>query len=282
MWTINFKSVIISILIAVAWFFGFQELWTVFRDFEHQWYWFLLATIYTTTLNDVFGHMILTHRLFPVDLHSAGYRILSFLFIVDHGWGPVTGFCMAHHRHHQCSDQGNRDVANWRTGWWAHGIVSPINYIYQPVTDWGDKEKYVEMQERKFGEVFGNTWTWFIEEYSHILTIAFWSILYIVCPIILFKIVFLGRALLTIYTLFSTIGGHTRIPGGYRNFDTPDHSYNNLLLHYASLLMFPTILQNNHHGQKYTLEKGSGLHWYEYDVSKHIARFLKLIIGKKD
>jgi len=269
-------------LIAVAWFFGFRELWTVFTNFSDQWYWFLLATIYTTTLNDVFGHMILTHRLFPVNLDGMGYRVLSFLFIVDHGWGPVTGFCMAHHRHHQCSDQGNRDVANWRIGWWAHGIVSPINYIFQPVTDWGDKEKYVEMQERKFREVFADTWTWFIEEYSHVFTLLFWTMLYIICPVILFKVIFLGRALLTIYTLFSTIGGHTRIPGGYRNFNTPDNSYNNLLLHYVSLLMFPTILQNNHHGQKYTLEKGSGLHWYEYDVSKHIARFLKLIIGKKD
>lgn len=282
MWTINVKSVTIALLITVAWFFGFQELWTVFTNFSDQWHWFLLATIYTTTINDVFGHMILTHRLFPVNLNSVGYRVLSFLFIVDHGWGPVTGFCMAHHRHHQCSDQGNKDVANWRTGWWAHGIVSPINYIFQPVTDWGDTKKYVDMQERKFEQVFTDTWTWAVEEYSHILTIVFWSILYFIAPIILFKIIFLGRALLTIYTLFSTIGGHTRIPGGYRNFDTPDYSYNNLALHYISLLMFPTILQNNHHGQKYTLEKGSAVHWYEYDFSKHIARFLKLIIEKKD
>jgi hypothetical protein len=282
MWTITVKSITISILVAVAWFFGFQELWGIFSDFSDQWYWFVLATVWTTTLNDVFGHMILTHRLFAVDTKSIAYRIFSFLFIVDHGWGPVTGFCMAHHRHHQCSDQGNKDVANWRTGWWAHGIVSPINYIFQPVTDWGDADRYVDMQERKFDEIFDDTWTWLIEEYSHILTIVFWILLYFVCPTMLFKIVFLGRALLTIYTLFSTIGGHTKLPGGYRNFNTPDHSYNNLLLHYTSLLMFPTILQNNHHGQKYTLEKGSGLHWYEFDISKYIARFLKLMIEKKD
>jgi hypothetical protein len=64
MWTITVKSITISILVAVAWFFGFQELWGVFSDFSNQWYWFVLATVWTTTLNDVFGHMILTkHRL---------------------------------------------------------------------------------------------------------------------------------------------------------------------------------------------------------------------------
>jgi fatty-acid desaturase len=133
----------------------------------------------------------------------------------------------------------------------------------------------------KFSEIFDDTWTFFIEEYSHVFAILFWLVLYLVAPIVLFKIVFLGRALLTVYTIFSSIGGHARILGGYRNFDTPDNSYNNLLLHYVSLLMFPTILQNNHHGAKYTLEKGSGIYWYEYDASKHIARFLKLCMEKK-
>ena len=281
MWTISTKSVVISILITITWFFGFQELFAVFTNFSEQWYWFVLATIWTATLNDVFGHMILTHRLFAVDTKSIAYRICSFLFIVDHGWGPVTGFCMAHHRHHQCSDQGDKDVANWRTGWYTHGTVSPVNYLYQPHTDWGNTEKYVTTQESKFSEIFDDTWTFFIEEYSHVFAILFWLVLYLVAPIVLFKIVFLGRALLTVYTIFSSIGGHARILGGYRNFDTPDNSYNNLLLHYVSLLTFPTILQNNHHGAKYTLEKGSGIYWYEYDASKHIARFLKLCMEKK-
>jgi hypothetical protein len=281
MWTLTPKSITIATLITIAWFFGFQELWAVFTNFSSQWYWFVLATIWTTTLNDVFGHMILTHRLFVVNTKSIAYRILSFLFVVDHGWGPITGFCMAHHRHHQCSDQGNKDVANWRTGWYTHGTVSPINYLYQPYTDWGDTEKYVAMQERKFKEIFDDTWTFILEEYSHIWTILFWTVLFFVAPTILFKVVFLGRALLTIYTIFSTIGGHTQIFGGYKNFNTADNSHNNLVLHYISLLMFPTILQNNHHGTRYTLAKGSGVYWYEYDISKHIARFLKIFMEKR-
>lgn len=281
MWTVNFKSITIALLITVAWVVGFYELYNTLVDFPSQWYWFVLATVYTTTLNDVFGHMILTHRLFKVDTDRIAYRILSFLFVMDHGWGPITGFCMSHHRHHQCSDQGNKDVANWRISWYNMGIVSPINFLYQAITDYGDVQKYVSMQEGKFKEIFDDTWTFVIEEYSHYLTILFWLILYFVCPIILFKVVFMGRALLTIYTLFSTVFGHTWIPGGYRNFNTPDHSYNNLILHYVSLCMFPTILQNNHHGQKYSLERGSRYKWYEPDVSCYIARFLKLFIEKR-
>ena len=282
MWTISFKSIILAILISIAWVMGAYELYNVFTNFGSQWIWFVLATIYTTTLNDVFGHMILTHRLFKVDVDSIAYKIFSFLFVVDHGWGPVTGFCMAHHRHHQCSDQGHKDVANWRTGWFTHGIVSPINFLYQPYTDFGDADAYVAMQERKHSVIFADLWTYFIEEYSHYLTILFWVTLYFVCPIILFKIIFLGRFLLVIYTLFSTVGGHVKIIGGYRNFNTPDVSHNNLILHYISLCMFPTILQNNHHGTRYSLATGSAVHWYELDISKYIARFLKLLMEKKE
>lgn len=281
MWTINVKSVTISILISIAWWFGFQELWTVITNFSQQWFWFLLATIYTTTLNDVFGHMIMTHRLFRVNLDSIAYKIVSFLFVMDHGWGPVTSFCMAHTRHHTHSDQGNKDVANWRNHWYSNGMSTPLNFLYQAETDWGDSERYMAKQDKKYKEVFDDTWTFFIEEYSHVLTILFWLMLYLVAPIILFKIVFMGRALLSVYTLFSTIFGHAHIPGGYKNFPTKDHSHNNLILHYVSCMMFPTILQNNHHGVPYSLEKGSGVKWYEYDFSKWIARGLKLLMESK-
>ena len=90
----------------------------------------------------------------------------------------------------------------------------------------------------------------------------------------------MGRMLLCICTVFSSVAGHTWLPGGYRHFNTPDTSHNNLLFHYMCLTVFPTVLQNNHHGQKYTLERGNQYAWYEFDLSKYIARFLKLIMGK--
>jgi len=282
MWTITPKSIIIFILVSVVWIFGTIELIDTITNFNEQWYWLVLALIYTTTLNDIFGHMICTHLLFPIDVRRIGYKIVSFLFTVDHGWGPITSFCLVHRSHHQFSDQGNKDVANWRIHWYNMDIMSPINYVYQSRTDYGDERKYFAEQAKIFKVFLDDIWTWFIEEYSHILTIIFWVILYFLFPIILFKIIFMGRMLLGIATVFSSVCGHTWIPGGYRNFNTPDTSYNNLLLHYFCLCIFPTVLQNNHHGQRYTLEKGNQLKWYEFDLSKYIARFMKLIIGKKD
>jgi hypothetical protein len=280
MWTLNFKSITIFCLISLVWVLGTLELIDAVQNFSSQWYWLVLALLYTTTLNDVFGHMILTHRLYEIDTSRIGYKILSFLFTVDHGWGPITSFCLVHHRHHQCSDQGNKDVANWRIHWYNMDIMSPINFIYQEKTDYGDTEKFFSMQEKKYKNILNDTWTFFIEEYSHYLTIIFWSLLFFLCPVVLFKIIFMGRMILGICTVFSSVCGHTRLPGGYRNFDTPDTSYNNLILHYLTLCVFPTILQNNHHGQKYTLERGNQRRWFEIDLSKYIARAIKLTTEK--
>ena len=280
MWTLTFKSVTIALLTTLVWIFGSLELYHTFSNFSSEWYWLVLALIYTSAINDIFGHMILTHRLFAVNLKSLGYRITAFLFTVDHGWGPISSFCWVHRRHHECADQGNKDVANWRIHWYNMDVMSPINFIYQARTDYGDADRYFDQQRQTYKEIFDDLYTWFIEEYSHWLTIAFWAVLYFLCPLILFKIIFMGRMLLSICTLFGSVCGHTRLPAGYRNFDTPDTSHNNLLLHYLCLCVFPSVLQNNHHGQRYTLERGNQCRWFEIDLSVFIARFFWLIMHK--
>ncbi|NDB64800.1 MAG: hypothetical protein EB168_03910 [Euryarchaeota archaeon] len=284
MWTIDAKSITITILASVAWWFGFQELWSVLTNFSQQWFWFLLATIYTTAVNDVFAHAIMAHRLFRVNHDSVLYKIMSFLFVMDHGWGPLTGFCKVHRRHHTHADQGRKDVANWRNHWYGMAMSTPLNFLYQSKADWGNLDTYMDRQDRTYRELFDDTWTFFIEEYSHVLTIVFWTVLYLVAPVLLFKIVFMGRALLSVYTMFSTVFGHcghARWLGSYRNFATRDHSHNNLIMYYASCMMFSVILQNNHHGTPYSLEKGGGVRWYEYDFSKWIARAMKPLMEKK-
>jgi hypothetical protein len=284
MWSISFKSVTITALISIAWFFGFQEMYIVFADFSNQWYWFVLATIWTTTIHDVFGHMTMSHTLYPVNTKSITYKLLTFLMNVDHGWGPLTTFCMGHGRHHSHADQGSKDPNNPRLGWFTNGSVSPLLYLYDTNADWGDEaeyKKYTDMQTKRFKEVFDDNWTFITEEYSHYLTVAFWVLLFFTLPVILFKIVFLGRALLSIYTVFSASFGHLPVLGSYRNFDTPDTSHNHLILHWISLGVFPTILQNNHHGAHYTLKDGGAAHWYEWDLSKYLARIIRLGLEKK-
>lgn len=271
----------IFLLVSMVWFFGVQELWHTVTDLPVQWPWLVAAMLYTAIVNDVFGHMILTHRLFPVDPTRIGYKIMAFLFVTDHGWGPVSSFCLVHHRHHECSDQGDKDVANWRIHWYNMDIMSPINYIYQAKTDFGDSERYFARQEKKFQALLDDTWTWLLEEYSHVWAIVFWSMLYVTVPVVLFKVIFMGRVLLGMCTVFSSVCGHTKIPGGYRNFNTPDTSHNNLLLHWLCLCSFPTVLQNNHHGKIYSLQDGVAVHWWEFDLSKYYVRILKHFLQQK-
>lgn len=279
--TLTFKSITTALLVLFAWVMGSIELVDTFKNFSTEWYWYVLAVAYTVSLNDVFVHICLGHLIYPIDTNRVGYKILTFLATVDNAWGPISSMCLVHRNHHMYSDQGNRDVSNWRIHWYNMSILSPINYIYQAKTDFPEQEKYFAQQHKAYKEILDDTWLWFIEEYSHIFTILFWIVLYFVCPVILFKIIFMGRVLMSVFTLFPGMFGHSRLPGGYRNFDTPDQSYNNLVLHYLCLGLFPTTLQNNHHGQMYTIEKGHGHRWFEVDLSKYTIRFFKKITGKK-
>lgn len=281
MTTLTLKSIITALLITIVWIVGSYELYDTMTHFSTQWYWYVLALVYTVTINDLFVHICCGHNLYPMDTTRPGYRILTFLATVDHAWGPITSMCLVHLNHHLYSDQGNKDVSNWRIHWYNMGILSPINYLYQAPTDFPDRKKYFANQNKKFAYILDDTWLFIIEEYSNILTILFWLLLWLICPIILFKIIFMGRVMISILTLFPGMFGHTKILGGYRNFNTPDKSYNNLIPHYLCLTLFPTILQNNHHGQLYTIEKGHRHRWFEIDLSKYVVRAIKYFTEKR-
>jgi hypothetical protein len=281
MFTITPKSITTALLIVFVWIYGSQEFYNTIINFDTQWYWYVIALTYTVSLNELFIHICGGHLLYEFDTRRIGYKILIFLATVENGWGPFTKMCMMHKNHHVYSDQGDKDPSNWRRHWYNMGVLSPINYIYQANTVYPDAENFFKEQKLKYKEIFDDLWTWIIEEYSHIFTLLFWLIVYLICPIIFFKMLIMGRFIMSMYTLFTGIFGHTWIPGGYRNFDTPDTSYNNLLFHYICLCLFPTVLQNNHHGQRYTLEQGHKYKWFEFDISKYIVRLIKHITEKK-
>jgi hypothetical protein len=281
MTTLTLKSVITVLLITFVWVVGSYELYDTITHFNTQWYWYILALIYTVSLNDIFVHMCCGHLLYEFDPKRIGYKIISFLATVENGWGPITALCLSHRNHHMYSDQGNKDCSNWRIHWYNMIILSPINYIYQAKTDFPDEKRFFAEQKRRYKVILDDLWTWFIEEYSHWCTILFWIVVYLISSIVFFKILIMGRFIMSLYSPFASWLGHTKIPGGYRNFDTPDTSYNNIVLHYLCLCIFPTVLQNNHHGQPYTIEKGHWHRWFEVDLSKYIAGFFRHITGKR-
>ena len=119
----NIKLISISILVSIAWIVGAYELADTLAHFATQWYWFVLATVYTITLNEIFSHRICSHNLFNVDVESKTYKVLVFLLSVDHAWSPLTDACVTHLNHHMYSDQGDKDNLNYRRHWFArhHG-----------------------------------------------------------------------------------------------------------------------------------------------------------------
>lgn len=280
MFTLSLRSITIACLVTVAWVAGAYEIFDLLINFETQWYWYPLALLYTVTINEYFGHLCCGHNMFKIDTSRITYKILAFLNCVDHAWGPPTSMALAHRNHHMYSDQGTLDASNARTHWYNAGFLSPINYLYQPVNNFPDAEHYVATQKLTFKHIFDDPWTQFCRTNSHWLTIFYWTVLYLLLPVFLFKIVFLGRVLMSVYTQFPGLLGHTKIPGGYRNFDTNDTSYNNLIFHYLCLCIFPTVLQNNHHGMKYTFEQGHQHRFFEFDLSVYPMRLIRFLIKK--
>lgn len=273
------RSIGIFIIISIAWFFGFKQLAYTIGNFTNEWYWLLLASFYTILLNEIFCHRICSHQLFKIDTEKPLYKTLTFLLAVDHAWSPLTTICETHANHHMYSDQGNKDNLNWRIHWYNICLLSPLTYIYQVPTDYPKAEEYFLREKNRFNYILDDIWTFFVEDNQILLTIIFWTALYFLMPIILFKIVFMGRALASVYMLLASIAGHIKLPLSYRNFDTNDTSQNNLIIHYLTLGMFSSMLHNNHHG--ISVRPNHAVRWFEIDLGYYIIKVLKPLLEKK-
>lgn len=257
----------------MAWIFGLTEFLDTISNFDVQWYWFVIATLYATIIVDVFFHVTLAHRTFEVDVNSITYKILVFLHTSLNVFGTVRQMVLTHDLHHRYPDIPGKDTLNPRTSWYSTCSVSPIMYIYQYPLQYDNNEwdDYMAEQKSKFQHVIDDPWTRFCDQHTVAIIILTWSALAIVWPVFLFKVIFMGRFLTTVWHLLSTLG-HIKLPFGYRNFETPDHSHNNLLFHYLALGCSPTMLQNNHHGKDFTHTHAH--RWFELDFGSMIMRYV--------
>lgn len=271
------RRVLLCALVCVAWYWGAISLAEVLGDFANQWPWFVLATVYCVLINEIFGHMICAHRAVVVDPRRLTYRVLIFLASVDHAWAPITNLCRYHENHHLHTDQGHHDNLNWRLHWYSVCSLSPLVFLYVRPTVYPNLDAMVQQQCQVHAAILSDRYTQFVEQHRIMLTLIFWLSLYWLLPAVLFKIVFMARFLFSIYMVLAAIGGHTKLPLGYRNFDTPDTTHNNLLFHYIALGLMPSMLQNNHHGGTSTQHR-----WFEFDTSRLVVRLLTpLLIARQ-
>lgn len=274
----SWNALCCAILIGTAWWFGAVALLEIFSDFSNQWPWLLAAYLYALIPLELFLHLVMSHRLFPVDPTRWSYKILTFLATTHLAIGSCSSFISLHHSHHVYSDQPGKDHAYF-SNWWQNLLyysVSPLLFFLNP--KFSVPDSYYKEQYNKNINIHQDTWTWICGEFFVILTVLYWAILWFTLPEILFKIVFVSRVLFSFANLISS---HYFDWTGYRNFRTGDNSTNHLFFHYLFLCLNSTFLHNNHHSVN--LKKGHRIKWYEFDlgflVIQHILK--PLLIPRK-
>ena len=242
-----------------------------------QWYWLLLALVYTVVINDIFCHRICSHGMFDIDTKSITYKILTFLASTDMGYGPVRWIVMSHNLHHIHSDNGPEDVMNWRYHWYSTTIVSPIPRKDVKPTDY---DEYCKRQRTKHQEIMNDKWTTWCCDNQYAISIGTFIVLAIICPLVLLNVIFVGRVLLSVMTGLAGFAGHIKnFPLSYRNFNTSDTTSNHIGFHLLFLGMFAGMLQNNHHGQPKSVRPNPK--WWEIDTSLPFVLILKRLMGRQ-
>ena len=279
MFDFSLRAVVSFLIVSVAWIFGSIELYHVVTDFTHHWYWLLSAFLYTAVLNELFCHLIISHNYFPIDTNSITYKVLIFLTSIDHAYGDCIGFAQVHSIHHIHPDVKGKDPLYIKNNWFTTNIISPLVYLYQSEIEI-PSDKFFQDVQKKHKDLINDDWTIFCENYKIPLTLLVWGVLYLICPIILFKVIFLGRILMSLIMLVVSIGTHNRLLVGTQNYKN-NTTYNNYLFHYLFLGLLPSVLHNNHHNG-FTAETHSN-HWYEIDLGSMIITYiLKPLLVRRD
>lgn len=265
------------LLVSLAWGFGAIELYNTFADFSAQWYWFVLATTYTMTLNEIFLHQILSHGKYTAKTQSWLYKILIFLTTVENSFGKPTNFCMFHRHHHMRPDT-DEDMILPKRAWHSYNLLSPWMWLINTPVKITKQEQYMAQQTRFYRSMIEDPWTQFCEKNQVVLILVYWLVLFLIAPVLLFKIVFMGRLLMSIIMWFQSVAGHLKLPTGYKNFPNKrnDKTYNYLILHYLALGLASGMLHNNHHNLR--TNQTTVARWFELDAGKYIRLLIQKFV----
>jgi fatty-acid desaturase len=267
-------------LVSVAWVFGGIELYHTIGNFSTQWIWFVLASVYTLTLNEIFLHQILSHGKYTANVQSWVYKVLIFLSTTENSFGKPTNFCMLHRHHHMRPDT-DEDMIAPKRAWHTYNLLAPWMWLRNDRFEISKADQYMSQQKRFYRAMLNDPWTQFCERYQVLLTLILWTVLYIVTPVVLFKILFMGRLLMSIYMWFPSVIGHSKMFTGYKNFpDRPgDKTHNYLWLHYLALGLSCSMLHNNHHNLK--TNQTATARWFELDVAKILRIPIQKFVTKQ-
>lgn len=255
------------VIVSVAWVFGSIELYGTLADFSSQWIWYVSACIFTLTLNEIFLHQVLAHTQYQPNVQSWLYKLLIFLTTIDNSFGKVSNFCILHRHHHMRPDT-EEDILNSKKAWYSYNLLAPWIWLLNHPFKISGSQRYLAQQRRFYRPMLDDPWTQFCEQNQPLLILMSWMVLYLTVPIVLFKILFMGRLLMSIYMWLACVVGHSKLFTGYKNFHgrPEDKTHNYLWLHYLALGLSCGMLHNNHHNLK--TNQTIAARWFELDIAK--------------
>ena len=228
------------------------------------WLWFICGVVYSRIAVTMFSIQIGLHRYFAHGQYRTGkirHIFLCCISVISGELSPVS-WARGHVHHHRYSD-ASRDIHSPVTGGWLH---SGLGWFFKP-NKWF-LEKNIQITTSGVVRLTKDPLVIFIHKnYFYI-----WYILIAVSLLISWKICLFfvlmpaGLGILNTNVVTNTLL-HIKLPGSYRNYDTPDNSYNHRWILAWNL---GEGLHNNHH--KFPFDYDTAKKPGEFDLTAWIIK----------
>lgn len=274
----NANKVSGALLTSIMFAFGFVEIVSMFIDFSTEWPWLVGCLLYSATINDVFCHRICAHGNFTINEKSLTFKIFVLLNAIDNSLPSPRAFLLHHCLHHRHANS-IYDPGSYHY-WLTSAISLPLREFVITPQPPGATQQFIQTRNTTHKNIINDRWTIFCEKNQVVISVIVFAILALLAPVILFKIIFPGRVLLSVVLAYHVLCHYDKVPFNYRITKSNNSAFNNLFLHYSVLgLAGSYTLQSTHHSYPSSLNLGKK--WYELDTAYPIASLLKYLIEKR-
>lgn len=208
----------------------------VIAAYYTSWWWLVAGFVWSTVINTLFVQIGL-HRYFSHAGFKTGtwrHRFLTIGSFLAGGGTPIS-WTVQHLQHHAHSDNGM-------------DLHSPVHGFFHSALLWPLQGKdYFESKQQTITPkhlVRDSTVMWVHQHYFHLWAVSIITVGMFGWQPLLFMLLFpAGGSILRGNMITNTLT-HMQLPGSYRNFNTPDQSYNNQWIQFFQI---GEGLHNNHH-----------------------------------
>lgn len=253
--------------------FNYQALFLVFPFFiltiillpivKINWYAVFFFLFFLGIIgNGVAGHRLIAHRSFNPALWVK--KILHLLCTLA-AYSPIWFWRIQHWHHHKYADR-ETDLHSPDRGVWESFYFWTLKRQSLKTVIGSEKRSLRESlkdPEFKFYKKHHFTIVWVF-----VLLLATINLQLLLAYLIFYWIEVLRLGIVNVFA-------HKNIPLSYRNFDTPDQSYNNP---FVGFLTFGFGWHNNHHARP--MELDTQVKWWEFDFEAKVAKIIQKLPGR--